>query len=260
MRFLLLFLSLFLQFNVVNANIPQITAEQTLSIVTNYMGTPEAMYREDGEAVWKCELNSYGKVRKFQGKYVSDCPFRYQGQYEDAETGLCYNRFRYYSAEEGMYISQDPIRLYGERCNLYTYVANVNIGVDVFGLIGSYSSLSRQNRGNENVEVHHIPPRAAVAANNKPEYGTPAIVMSKEDHAKTASYGGGGKQYVNEQAASIANAKDNSYFEAMSRDIADVQGISHAYDDGLMDAIDYAEKKKMVTPEEAEKLRKQCQG
>jgi hypothetical protein len=25
------------------------------------------------------------------------CPFRYQGQYEDAETGLYYNRFRYYS-------------------------------------------------------------------------------------------------------------------------------------------------------------------
>lgn len=27
--------------------------------------------------------------------------FRYQGQYEDKETGLCYNRFRYYSAETG---------------------------------------------------------------------------------------------------------------------------------------------------------------
>jgi hypothetical protein len=33
-------------------------------------------------------LNSYGKVRKFQGKYVSDCPFRYQGQYEDKALGV----------------------------------------------------------------------------------------------------------------------------------------------------------------------------
>ncbi len=35
-------------------------------------------------------------------------PFRYQGQYEDEETGLYYNRNRYYSPEEGVYICQDP--------------------------------------------------------------------------------------------------------------------------------------------------------
>jgi uncharacterized protein RhaS with RHS repeats len=66
------------------------------------MGTPEAMYREDGQAVWTCELNSYGKVRNWKGEYKTECPFRYQGQYEDAETGLYYNRFRYYSPNEGM--------------------------------------------------------------------------------------------------------------------------------------------------------------
>jgi hypothetical protein len=32
--------------------------------------------------------------------------FRYQGQYEDSETGLDYNRFRYYSPEEGMYLNK----------------------------------------------------------------------------------------------------------------------------------------------------------
>jgi hypothetical protein len=35
------------------------------------LGTPEAMYREDGEAVWTCELNSYGRVRNFQGESKS---------------------------------------------------------------------------------------------------------------------------------------------------------------------------------------------
>jgi uncharacterized protein RhaS with RHS repeats len=48
------------------------------------------MYREDGEAVWIYELNSYGKVRDFKGLSKTECPFRYQGQYEDAETGLYY--------------------------------------------------------------------------------------------------------------------------------------------------------------------------
>jgi RHS repeat-associated protein len=111
----------------------KLTKTEKLSIVTNYMGTPEAMYREDGEAVWTCELNSYGKVRNFQGGSKTDCPFRYQGQYEDAETGLYYNRFRYYSPEEGVYISQDPIGMNGG-INLYSYVNDTNSWVDWFGL------------------------------------------------------------------------------------------------------------------------------
>jgi RHS repeat-associated protein len=53
-------------------------------------------------------LDIYGKVRTFAGRSLSDCPFRYQGQYEDSETGLYYNRLRYYSPEEGIYLSQDP--------------------------------------------------------------------------------------------------------------------------------------------------------
>jgi RHS repeat-associated protein len=112
----------------------KLTKTEKLSIVTNYMGTPEAMYREDGEAVWTCELNSYGKVRNFQGGSKTDCPFRYQGQYEDAETGLYYNRFRYYSPEEGMYLSQDPIGLEGSNFNLYGFVFDTNSQVDIFGL------------------------------------------------------------------------------------------------------------------------------
>ncbi|WP_454986631.1 RHS repeat-associated core domain-containing protein [Capnocytophaga bilenii] len=52
-------------------------------------------------------------------------PFRYQGQYEDIETGLYYNRFRYYSPESGTYISQDPIGLLGGKA-LYGYVHDSN--------------------------------------------------------------------------------------------------------------------------------------
>ena len=65
---------------------------------------------------------------------MNDCPFRYQGQYEDSETGLYYNRFRYYSPDEGMYISQDPIGLAGGNPTLYGYVCDPNGWVDVFGL------------------------------------------------------------------------------------------------------------------------------
>lgn len=49
---------------------------------------------------------TYGKVRKLVEGSLEDCPFRYQGQYEDVETGLYYYRFRYYSPEEGVYIAK----------------------------------------------------------------------------------------------------------------------------------------------------------
>lgn len=38
--------------------------------------------------------DSYGAVSQGRGQ-AQDCPFRYPGQYEDQETGLYYNRFRY---------------------------------------------------------------------------------------------------------------------------------------------------------------------
>ena len=51
------------------------------------------------------------------------------------ESVLYYNRFRYYSPDEGMYLSQDPIGLEGGFV-LYGYVKDVNSWVDIFGLSG----------------------------------------------------------------------------------------------------------------------------
>ena len=76
--------------------------------------------------------DGYGVVRQGQGR-AQDCPFRYPGQYEDVETGLYYNRFRYYDPEAGNYISQDPIRLRGG-ISLYNYVSNPGAYVDLYGL------------------------------------------------------------------------------------------------------------------------------
>ncbi len=60
--------------------------------------------------------------------------FRCQGQYEDCETGLYYNQFRYYSPETGSYISQDPIGLAGGNPTLYGYVFDSNTQIDPLGL------------------------------------------------------------------------------------------------------------------------------
>ncbi|WP_423838344.1 RHS repeat-associated core domain-containing protein [Tannerella forsythia] len=111
----------------------KIVGDKSYSIITDYLGTPTEMFNSDGEKTWSAELDIYGSVRNFAGRSLSDCPFRYQGQYEDEETGLYYNRFRYYSPDEGRYISQDPIGLAGGM-RLYNYVHDSNVWTDILGL------------------------------------------------------------------------------------------------------------------------------
>jgi RHS repeat-associated protein len=63
---------------------------------------------------------------------------RFPGQYHDAETGLHYNRFRYYDPEIGRYISADPIGQVGD-LNVYRYaLANPALLADPQGLIPLY--------------------------------------------------------------------------------------------------------------------------
>ena len=112
----------------------KIQGDKQYSIVSDYMGTPIQMYDEQGNKTWDCTLDIYGKVANFAGKSRCDCPFRFQGQYEDAETGLCYNRFRYYDINIGIYISQDPIGLLGGNPTCYSYVSDNNSLTDVLGL------------------------------------------------------------------------------------------------------------------------------
>ena len=56
-----------------------------------------------------------------------------QGQWEDPETGLYYNRFRYYDPACGRYISPDPIGLLGD-INFYTYAPSTTGWTDPYGL------------------------------------------------------------------------------------------------------------------------------
>lgn len=94
------------------------------------------MFDEDGVNTSNMELDAYGRLRLNTGT-ISQCPFRYQGQYEDVETGLYYNRFRYYSPDEGFYLSQDPVGLKG-RIKVYSYVKDTFNFIDPLGLSTVY--------------------------------------------------------------------------------------------------------------------------
>ncbi|WP_010504044.1 RHS repeat domain-containing protein [Paenibacillus elgii] len=130
------------------------TSESSYGIVSDYLGTPIEMYDETGEKVWSCDLDIYGKVQRqdLTGNRCA-CPFRYPGQYEDEETGLYYNRFRYYSPHEGMYTQQDPIGLAGNNPTLYGYVHDPLTWIDPWGLINLNSNNAKGKFGVYKIEI-----------------------------------------------------------------------------------------------------------
>ena len=94
-------------------------------------------------------------MANFEGRSLNDCPFRYQGQYEDEETGLYYNRFRYYDPNQGNYISQDPIRLVGNNPTLYGYVFDANIQIDTLGLECSVAETRKLAKNTKGANVRY---------------------------------------------------------------------------------------------------------
>ncbi|GBC60618.1 hypothetical protein DENIS_1575 [Desulfonema ishimotonii] len=91
---------------------------------------------EDGVIVARYEYDSFGNGIVAEGTGAQDNPFRFSTKYSDAETGLYYYGFRYYSAELGRWINRDPI---GERggFNLCLIVSNDPINKwDYLGMAG----------------------------------------------------------------------------------------------------------------------------
>jgi RHS repeat-associated protein len=108
------------------------------SIVSDHLGTPTMLMTEAGKLAWKAQLDVYGvpceEHAEIDDGDTTVNPWRYPGQYEDAETGLYYNRFRYYDPKIGRYISQDPL-LAHDASNAYRYVKSPLTREDVYGLV-----------------------------------------------------------------------------------------------------------------------------
>ncbi|MGK0546236.1 RHS repeat-associated core domain-containing protein [Halomonas cupida] len=106
---------------------------------TDHLGTPLELTTQDGQLAWVGQYHAWGKLRHTsdgQGNAAqTNNPFRFQGQYHDEETGLHYNRHRYYDPEIGRFTTQDPIGLAGGD-NLYVYAPNPTGWVDPLGLSG----------------------------------------------------------------------------------------------------------------------------
>jgi RHS repeat-associated protein len=95
-----------------------------------------------GNMVNKYAYDAFGKVLN-QMEAIQN-PFKYVGQFGvmDEGNGLLYMWARYYDAEAGRFISQDPIGFWGG-LNLYAYVGNNPVNwVDPLGLLNLKNSLA----------------------------------------------------------------------------------------------------------------------
>jgi len=110
----------------------KLTGTQQHAIITDHLGTPTAMLDAEGRPLWSADIGIYGELRNIVGDKQA-CPFRWPGQYEDEETGLYYNRFRYYDPESGEYVCQDPAGL-TYWLAAYQYVQDPLTWADPFGL------------------------------------------------------------------------------------------------------------------------------
>ncbi|MGP3593654.1 RHS repeat-associated core domain-containing protein [Vagococcus sp. WN89Y] len=95
-------------------------------------GAPVRLTSPQGEIVWSEKTGVWGEKGEVYASRI-DNPLRFQGQYFDAETGLHYNRYRYYDPAIAAYISQDPIGLAGG-INTYGYVRGPFTWIDPLGL------------------------------------------------------------------------------------------------------------------------------
>ncbi|MCL6557162.1 MAG: RHS domain-containing protein [Burkholderiales bacterium] len=109
----------------------------------NHLGAPVAATDEAGRILWQVDYVPYGGLIRTSASPGNQTAYtlalRLPGQWEDAESGLYYNDFRYYDPQAGRYLSPDPLGRLAERLgspNAYAYVNNNPLSyIDPWGLI-----------------------------------------------------------------------------------------------------------------------------
>lgn len=121
---------------------------RTNHAVSDLTGRPLMLFNSEGKTVWRPGQTSlWGLALSLPADTGYPDPrgeldpeaapgLLYAGQWQDAESGLCYNRFRYYESETGMYLVSDPLGLLGGE-QTYRYVLNPCGWVDPLGLAAS---------------------------------------------------------------------------------------------------------------------------
>ena len=98
---------------------------------TDFNGTPEEIIDAKGQVLGRLKRTAYGRTEVVKGS-AETTQIRFPGQYEDPETGLHYNRYRYYDPDSGRYLSPDPIGIDGGH-DYFAYAPNPINWYDAMG-------------------------------------------------------------------------------------------------------------------------------
>ncbi|HAE2269532.1 TPA_asm: hypothetical protein GND82_004167 [Salmonella enterica subsp. salamae serovar 60:g,m,t:z6] len=99
----------------------------------DHRSLPLALVKPDGSIAWRAEYDEWGNQLSEDNPAQLEQLIRLPGQQYDEESGLHYNRHRYYNPGQGRYITQDPVGLAGG-WNLYQYPLNPVEYIDPLGL------------------------------------------------------------------------------------------------------------------------------
>jgi len=112
-----------------------------LHFVNDRTGKPERLLDSRGNVVGELDATPWGRegLGASTARTGAKTPLRFQGQYADDETGLFYNRFRYYDPDTTRFVSPDPCGP-AAGLNQYRYAASPLSGVDPLGLWGPGSA------------------------------------------------------------------------------------------------------------------------
>ncbi len=91
--------------------------------LADHLETVRDLVNNSGIVVNHLKYDSFGNVFA-QSNPAANTRYQFTGREHDSETGLQYNRARYYDATSGRFLSEDPIGFNGRDFNVYRYVAN----------------------------------------------------------------------------------------------------------------------------------------
>jgi RHS repeat-associated protein len=154
--------------------------------VNDPIGTPDELVGADGKLLGELDRKAWGRIEAVDVARAAT-PVGFQGQHEDFETGLFYNRHRYYDPDAGLYLSPDPIGLEGG-LRPFGYVVNPTGWVDPLGLTGGPYDIgphdAQPSPRPNGLESHHIV-QGAWARQNVPGYNysnASAMLVPKQEH------------------------------------------------------------------------------
>ena len=206
----------------------------------NHLGTPQELTNQDGDVIWLSYDRAWGGSfdTLYKQQFVDNFaisenelqPIKFQGQSLDTETGLHYNRFRYYDSDVGMFISRDPIGLLGGN-NVFQYAPNPIGWIDPWGLAKT-PNIVRDDLGRPTQWTFDVTPsdlHTGTPTNQATRDFARSLGGKYDDagHVRASRLGGSGTHTHNIFPQSITvNREKMRKFEEEIADIIEKEGLS----------------------------------